>query len=399
VLKVVRFCGPEVPINAGHEAAPIAALANFACEAAPPVKYADEESHFFIGYFGLLSGDYPLCASQLKFNEKASSNWIFQKSHLYLADCQAMLADRFQAAGNLSKVNPGDLNRQDFLVYERLRQVLAEELSRVERVRADLEIHGGPLLFGSNSPRKNGIVIGTRASFFWSGWSVGAGLEHKAIKARSASGNYSQNQFHLDGGRWVRDYLKLKLGFTAIDATPAGINAQAAILGADYIFDESANGSLSLALSRYPKTGVGLINATQLSGDFHKRLIKGLKSALWAKTTLQGIYISQAPIVDTATGYTLRPTHIRLALQVLMKQDPFTIGLGGWLGREAFGVRHEGYVIANSLEDHTQGLDAFFHYSVNQKLSARVSASREITKTLDTPISASAYTAMLNFNF
>jgi hypothetical protein len=398
-LRILKFCGPEVPISPGLEAAPEKSVAEFACEPQPDPHYADEESHYLIGYFALLNGDFPTCTRQLENAVDSSDPWVKRKAHLYLSDCQSLLGDKPAAAANLSQVDPAALDKADLAIYSRLQQVLGEDLERVHRYTLSISPYAGPVIYGSNSYISRGVIVGGKGSLAWDKWTVGAALEHDLYTFRDSTQSYSQNMMHGDVAKQVQENLRLKGGITAIDSTSNGHNVYALILNGNYVFREDMNATLGFSFSYYPKSLLAKITATELWADFNKRLVQGVKSSFWLKGTLEGVYPMATTKIDSSTGYQLQKLYLRLALQAFMLQDPFAIGLNGWLGKEALGVREEGLVIYNTLEDHTQGLGAFFSYLFSTKYSARISASREITHTVGSPIPESTYLGTFTARF
>ena len=397
-LKVKKFCAANISVEVGLELAMEPLKRELPCVQKSAEKLSDSDSHFEIGYFALLNRDYPLCASQFLLSLD-SEGQIFHRSHLYLAACQLMLGYKGYAAGNLSQVDEDSLEKKDAKLYQFLRSRLVADITRYERVYPGVSVYSGFLKYSQNYSKMNGSVMGALANASWKKWSLGAGVEKTSIHFRLTSNDYTQRQLHLDIGRWIDQEWRLKAGITYIRASTNSVNGTVYGAGAGYTVDEKTNLALDVYYSSYPYSSLGQARAVQVNASMNKKLIDGVKGGLWGNLLLQGIFPSAEIKRNPLVNYELRSSYFRVAAQMLADLNPVFLGVNGWIGRETLGVRNDGYVVYNALEDHVRGIGSSVEYAFSKKVSLKLAASNEISKVVTAVISSSVYSGMLNFNF
>ena len=364
---------------------------------------SDAENHFLVGYQAYLQRNYEVCAGQLLQADDLKAG-LEARAKLYLAACQEKLGYRAAAAANVDQVEAGKLAKEDRTVYDELKTSLRKELDEVGRPVFVLMPFAGTMQYaGTGNTKDSGQFFGGFASAAYRAWTLRLGVESDTITLASflkSTSDYTQTGKHVDLARWFGSSFELRLGYSSISASDKGLDGISAMhVGGTYYPGVNHRLTMRGDSSTYPNATLGNLQTKEITAAYAYRVLSGASYSLWAQGTGESVSTTADKSTDTITKFALRSSYLRYAGDLNLTIRSFEASAGAWSGNEAFGIRDDGFVIYNSLEEHTGGWNLGLAFHFTKAVSAKVSTASESYTVSGSSLSASVYTAALTLVF
>jgi len=332
---------------------------------------------FLQGYQSYLEKNYSLCADQL-FSTLAFEDKFGNQARLYLAACQEKLELRNLAAYHLGLVHSPGLSRSDQDLFKKLKEAVKEEYSNLYDFKATLFPYYGRGTFSAGGSKQSSQFYGAYGNFRYQDWNGFVAGESIHFAMNNGLPSYAQTQVTLGAGVWAAKSLQVHLNGAFQSATVAEYS-QGRMLGGGVNYQITALTTLGLDYfySSFPNLTFGSSGVHQANVSVGQYLFSRPQFSLRTQLLVQTVLPAAQPGTDSTTGFVLKSNYQRYALDVEFSTQLLQGDLMGWLGTEAFGVRNEGLILFNTLEEHRGGWSASLGFRVLESLTVRGLVSQE----------------------
>ena len=370
---------------------------------AHPAQGADlvgGETHYNNGMAAMDAKNFALCADEL-FLAKTTDDQKNKRAKLYLAYCQVQLGNKQYAALNLNTVQAADFRGTDRVTYRAMANELKSQLDALNPMVAWAMPFMAIGQYSSTSSKSSLIDAGVAGGLGQGAWSGTLSAEYLKIKMRDAGvSGYSQKEVAASVSHTINPNFWARANLTYLNTNAATLGntyVGGATLG--YIPSVGTQVSAEYEYSSYPNLSLGALKAHQITPAIDQALLSTADTLVHLTAGEQMIFASAPQKSDPFTQFDLKSSYFRSFFGLEYRHQKVVLGLDGWFGKEAFGVRNGGAVIYNAIEEHKSGFGARVGYQIQPKLYLQGSVSRESFTASGVSSNLTVESLSLLFNF
>jgi hypothetical protein len=357
------------------------------------------ESLYLVGYQAYLEKNYALCADEF-YQATLLSSPIENKARLFLAFCQEKLGLNLAAAYQLDQLSETDFSGQDLEMYLHLARKLKTELSSLNAVYYSFLPYLGQVSYDANANKSTGTYYGGFGSLDYKTWGFFLNAEKLKMSFRNSTSGYDQTQLTAGIAKMLTDQWLAHMNAVFISASDSNYNSiQIFGGGLGYYITSMTRLTLDYYNSNYPQFTLGALKSHQFNLSVDQYFLKNPSVSLWIQLLVESIFASAPLQTDSISGFTLKSNYNRFAIDVELLTGLFQFGVTGWVGSEAFGVRNQGIVVFNALEEHRMGWSGSLMLHFSKEFSVKGTVMQETFVVSGPEIKSSGFFGGMFFRF
>jgi len=340
-------------------------------------ELSEAEGHYLIGYQSYLTRQFGMCADQFYLVDTPDSQ-LNRRAKLLLAYCQKALGLRAAAASVIYSVRKEAFLSWEGKMYHDLSQSLKAEIADLQQIHGSIVPYSA---FGSFSPGSSKVafsLVGAAGALTYFDWGFTLGGEYLNMQLQSPqSSGYTQEQFSFGVFNNLSPQWTVRANGTFISTTLTAYAAN--VFGGGITWSGSSGAALDVEFERsnYPNISLGALTVNQVTPTLSQVLWSS--GTVWLKAGIAAeLIFPSAPLTqDLATQFVLKSSYQRYVLDTSFHWDDWLFQVQGWTGSEAFGVRNQGSLVYNALEEHKFGWTGKVGYDAFTWLQCQLSYGME----------------------
>jgi hypothetical protein len=305
---------------------------------------------------------------------------IGTRAKLYLAICQNRLGHPDLAKDAVENINEMDFDSTDAARFAELMSYLyvPPPPEAPGKLRAWASPYYGHVSYSSGFSKLSGNVYGLYAGAGYKSWDFTFGIEKLGLDLTIPLPSYSQTQDYFALSHFFTQNFGMRGNLTLIGSAQTNYDSIKIYgFGLSYWPSYYTHFDFDYDHSDYPAIVAGGAQANELTFSWNQLFLASGRFSLGAKATSESVFVNSATTTDPLTHFAFRSSYQRFALDLSMTAGIFGFTLGGWLGKEALGVREQGAFVLDALEEHRSGWSSSVKVELGANSSLKFSVSQE----------------------